>query len=143
MAMLSDADRVTLTQHLAPIAKKVDLLLFTQTFGATESGLIARQVVDEVASLHEKISVVEKNFVLDTEDKTKYGIDKAPALVVLADGQDTRMRMFGANTGDEFVSLVEAVLLAGTGNLELMPSSLAAIAAVDKPMHIHVFSTPT
>jgi len=143
MALLSDADRVTLTQHLAPIAKKVDLLLFTQTFGATESGLIARQVVDEVASLHEKISVVEKNFVLDTEDKTKYGIDKAPALVVLADGQDTRMRMFGANTGYEFVSLVEAVLLAGTGNLELMPSSLEAIAAVDKPMHIQVFSTPT
>ena len=96
MALLSDADRVTLTQHLAPITKKVDLLLFTQTFGATESGLIAKQVLDEVASLHEKISVVEKNFVLDTEDKTKYGIDKAPALVVLADGQDTRMRMFGA-----------------------------------------------
>jgi alkyl hydroperoxide reductase subunit AhpF len=143
MALLSDADRVTLTQHLAPITKKVDLLLFTQTFGATESGLIARQVLDEVASLHEKISVVEKNFVLDTEDKTKYGVDKAPALVVLADGQDTRMRMFGANTGYEFVPLVEAVLMAGTGNVELMPSSLEAIAAVDKPMHIQVFSTPT
>lgn len=143
MALLSDADRQTLTQHLAPITKKVDLLLFTQTFGATESGLIARQVLDEVASLHEKISVVEKNFVLDTEDKAKYGIDKAPAVVVLSDGQDTRMRMFGANTGYEFVPLVEAALMAGTGNVELMPSSLEAIAAVDKPMHIQVFSTPT
>lgn len=143
MALLSDADRVTLTQHLAPITKNVDLLLFTQTIGGTESGLIAKQVLDEVASLHEKISVVEKNFVLDTEDKTKYGIDKAPALVVLADGQDTRMRMFGANTGYEFVPLIEAVLMAGTGNVELMPSSLEAIAAVDKPMHIQVFSTPT
>ena len=143
MALLSDADRVTLTQHLAPITKNVDLLLFTQTIGGTESGLIAKQVIDEVASLHEKISVVEKNFVLDTEDKTKYGIDKAPALVVLADGQDTRMRMFGANTGYEFVPLIEAVLMAGTGNVELMPSSLEAIAAVDKPMHIQVFSTPT
>lgn len=143
MALLSDADRVTLTQHLAPITKNVDLLLFTQTIGGTESGLIAKQVLDEVASLHEKISVVEKNFVLDTEDKTKYGIDKAPALVVLADGQDTRMRMFGANTGYEFVPLIEAVLMAGTGNVELLPSSLEAIAAVDKPMHIQVFSTPT
>ena len=143
MALLSDADRVTLTQHLAPITKNVDLLLFTQTIGGTESGLIAKQVLDEVASLHEKISVVEKNFVLDTEDKTKYGIDKAPALVVLADGQDTRMRMFGANTGYEFVPLIEAVLMAGTGNVELLPSSLEALAAVDKPMHIQVFSTPT
>jgi alkyl hydroperoxide reductase subunit AhpF len=143
MPLLSPSDRQTLTQHLAPITKPVDLLLFTQTFGATESGQIARQVLDEVASLHEKISVVEKNFVLDTEDKARYGIDKAPAVVVLGDGQDTRIRMYGANTGYEFVSLVEAVLLAGTGNLELEPESVAALAAVDTPMRIQVFSTPT
>ena len=143
MALLSPQDRQTLTAHLAPISRKVDLLLFTQTIGGSESGLIAKQVADEVASLHEKISVVDKNFVLDTDDRAKYGVDKAPALVVLADGQDTRMRMFGANTGYEFVPLVEAVLMAGTGNVELMPSSLEAIAAVDKPMHIQVFSTPT
>ena len=35
------------------------------------------------------------------------------------------------NTGYEFVSLVEAVLLAGTGNLELEPETVAALAAVD------------
>jgi alkyl hydroperoxide reductase subunit AhpF len=143
MPLLSPQDRQTLTQHLAPITKKVDLLLFTQTFGATESGTIAKQVLDEVASLHEKIAVVEKNFVLDTDDKAKYGVDKTPAVVVLADGQDTRIRMYGANTGYEFVPLVEAVLLAGTGNLELAPESVAALAAVDKPMRIQVFTTPT
>lgn len=143
MPLLSPQDLQTLTQHLAPISKPVDLLLFTQTFGGTESGLIAKQVADEVASLHEKISVVEKNFVLDTEDKAKYGIDKSPALVVLGDGADTRIRFYGANTGYEFVSLVEAVLLAGTGNLELEPESVAAIAAVTTPTHIQVFSTPT
>lgn len=143
MPLLSPQDRQTLTQHLAPITKKVDLLLFTQTFGATESGTIARQVLDEVASLHEKIAVVEKNFVLDTDDKAKYGVDKTPAVVVLADGHDTRIRMYGANTGYEFVPLVEAVLLAGTGNLELAPESVAALAAVDTPMRIQVFTTPT
>ena len=109
MALLSDSDRQTLTTHLAPISKPVDLLLFTQTIGGSESGLIARQVVDEVASLHEKITVVDKNFVLDTDDRAKYGVDKAPALVVLGDGVDTRIRFYGANTGYEFVSLVEAV----------------------------------
>ncbi|MEZ5416313.1 MAG: hypothetical protein R2708_03085 [Vicinamibacterales bacterium] len=143
MPLLSPQDRQTLTQHLAPITKKVDLLLFTQTFGATESGLVAKQVLDEVASLNEKIGVVEKNFVLDTEDKARFGVDKAPAVVVLADGEDTRIRMYGANTGYEFVPLVEAVLLAGTGNLELQPESVAALAAVDKPMRIQVFTTPT
>jgi alkyl hydroperoxide reductase subunit AhpF len=87
--------------------------------------------------------VVEKNFVLDTDDRAKYGVDKAPALVVLGDGADTRIRFYGANTGYEFVSLVEAVLLAGTGDLELEPETVASLAAVDTPMHIQVFSTPT
>ena len=141
--MLSDHDRQTLTAHLAPISKKVDVLLFTQMIGGSESGLIAKQVVDEVASLNDKITVLDKSFVLDTEDRAKYGVDKAPAVVVLGDGADTRIRFYGANTGYEFVSLVEAVLLAGTGNLELEPETLTALAAVDTPLHIQVFSTPT
>ena len=53
------------------------------------------------------------------------------------------MRMYGAPVGYEFVGLVEALLIAGTGNLELEPESVAALAAVDKPLHIQVFSTPT
>jgi alkyl hydroperoxide reductase subunit AhpF len=143
MPLLSAQDRQTLTAHLAPVTKRVDLLLFTQTFGGSESGPIAKQVLDEVASLNDKISVVEKNFVLDSEDKAKYGVDKAPAVVVLSDGVDTRMRLYGAATGYEFVTLVEAVLLAGTGKVELAPESLTALAAVTTPMRIQVFTTPT
>lgn len=143
MSLLSDADRTTLVQHLAPIGKQVDLLLFTQTFGGSESGLVARQVLDELASLHDKIAVVEKNFVLDTEDRARYKVDKSPAIVVLSDGADTRMRLYGAPTGYEFVSLVEAVLLAGTGVPELEPETVTALAAVTAPLHLQVFTTPT
>jgi alkyl hydroperoxide reductase subunit AhpF len=143
MPLLSDADRTTLVQHLASIDKPVDLLLFTQTIGGSESGPVARQVLAEVASLHDKVTVVDKNFVLDTEDRARYKVDKAPAIVVLSDGQDTRMRLYGAPTGYEFVSLVEAVLLAGTGTLELEPETLTALAAVTEPLHLQVFTTPT
>jgi alkyl hydroperoxide reductase subunit AhpF len=143
MPLLSDADRTTLVQHLAPIGKQVDLVLFTQTFGGSESGPLAKQVLDEVASLHDRIAVVEKNFVLDTEDRARYGVDKSPAIVVLSDGADTRMRLYGAPTGYEFVSLVEAALLAGTGVPELEPETIAALAAVDTPLHLQVFTTPT
>lgn len=143
MPLLSDADRTTLVQHLAPIEKAVDLLLFTQTIGGSESGPLAKQVLDEVASLHDKITVVEKNFVLDTEDRAKYHVDKSPAIVVLSDGADTRMRLYGAPTGYEFVALVEAVLLAGTGLHELEPETVTALAAVTEPLHLQVFTTPT
>jgi alkyl hydroperoxide reductase subunit AhpF len=143
MALLSAQDEQVLKQHLSAINQPVSLLLFTQTIGGSESGVVAKQVLDELAGLHEKITVVEKNFILDVDDRAKYGVDKSPAIVVLSDGQDTRMRFFGAPTGYEFVPLVEAVLLAGTGNVDLQEDTTKLLATVDKPMNILVFSTPT
>jgi alkyl hydroperoxide reductase subunit AhpF len=143
MGLLSAQDEQVLKQHLSAITNPVTLLLFTQTVGGSESGVVAKQVLDEVAHLHDKITVVDKNFILDVDDRAKYGVDKSPAIVVLSDGADTRMRFFGAPTGYEFVPLVEAVLLAGTGNIELQDETLKLLATVDKPMHLQVFSTPT
>jgi alkyl hydroperoxide reductase subunit AhpF len=143
MGLLSPQDEQVLKQHLSAISKPVTVVLFTQTFGDGESGRVTKTILDEIAGLHDKITIVEKNFVLDTEDRAKYRVDKVPAMVVLSDGQDTRMRMYGAPTGYEFVGLVEAILLAGTGNLELEDQTLAWIAAVNTPTHIQVFSTPT
>ena len=143
MALLSPQDEQVLKEHLAVIAKPVTLLLFTQTIGGSESGAVTRQVLDEIARLNDNVTVEEKNFILDLDDRAKYGVDKSPAIVILSDSQDTRMRMFGAPTGYEFVGLVEAILIAGTGKLELQEETLALIAAVDTPTSIQVFSTPT
>ena len=143
MALLSAQDELVLTQHLSAIHKPVSLVLFTQTIAGSESGIVAKQVLSELAHLNDKITVVEKNFILDLDDRARYGVDKSPAIVVLSDGNDTRMRFYGAPTGYEFVPLVEAVLLAGTGNLELEEETVKLIATVDKPMHLQVFSTPT
>jgi alkyl hydroperoxide reductase subunit AhpF len=143
MGLLSAQDEKVLTEHLSAIEKPVTLLLFTQTIGGSESGPVAKQVLDEVARLNDKITVEEKNFILDLDDRAKYGIDQSPAIVFLGDGKDTRMRMFGAPTGYEFVGLVEAILIAGTGRLDLEDNTLKLIAGVEKPMKIQVFSTPT
>jgi alkyl hydroperoxide reductase subunit AhpF len=143
MSLLSSQDEQVLTEHLSAIETPVSLLLFTQTIGGSETGTLAKQVLEEVARLNDKITVHEKNFILDLEDRGKYGVDKSPAIVILANGQDTRMRMYGAPTGYEFVGLVEAILIAGTGKLELQDETVKLLAAVDKPTNIQVFSTPT
>jgi alkyl hydroperoxide reductase subunit AhpF len=143
MSLLSAQDEQVLKQHLSAIDKPVTLLLFTQTIGGSESGVVAKQVLDEVARLNDKVTVIEKNFVLDTEDRTTYGVDKSPAIVLLSGGNDTRMRMFGAPTGYEFVGLIEAILIAGTGKVDLEEDTLKLLATVDKPTTIQVFSTPT
>ena len=143
MGLLSPQDEATLKQHLSVIINPVQLLLFTQAIGGSESGAVTKQILGELAALNDKITVVEKNFVLDVDDRGKYKIDKAPAIVLLSDGVDTRMRLYGAPTGYEFVGLVEAIIVAGTGRIDLDPETMKWIQAVDKPTHIQVFSTPT
>ena len=137
MGLLSAQDEATLKQHLSVITTPVQLILFTPTLGGSESGTVTKQ------SLSDKITVVDKTFVLDTEDRTKYKVDKAPAIVILSDDVDTRMRLYGAPTGYEFVGLVEAIIVAGTRKIDLDPETMKWIQAVDKPTHIQVFSTPT
>jgi alkyl hydroperoxide reductase subunit AhpF len=143
MALLSAGDEEVLKQHLASLDTPVELVLFTQAIGATESATAAKQVLEELARLSDRITFVEKNFVLDADDRNKYGIDKSPAIVVLRDGADTRIRFYGAPLGYEFVSLVEAIVLAGTGNAELEDETKKLLAAVDQPLHLEVFTTPT
>lgn len=120
------------------------MLLFTQTFDAPETARMARQVLDELAGLNDLIRVEEVNFVLERERAAKYGIEHIPAIVLLAGEEDTRMRFLGAPAGYEFMSLIEAVILAGTNDSQLTPESRSLISAhVTTPTDIQVFVTPT
>jgi len=144
MALLSDRDRQTVQTHLAGLTHDVTLLFFTQTIGAPETALIARQIVDEVASLNPRISVEEANLILDKEKSERFGIDRIPAIVLLRDGADTRMRFLGAPAGYEFSSLVESIALAGGDDSGLTDDSRQAIAEkATAPIEIKVFVTPT
>jgi len=144
MSLLSERDRQTVQSHLAGLTHDVTLLLFTQTIAAPETALIARQVVDEVASLSDRVSVEEVNLILDREKSAQYGIDRIPAIVLLRDGADTRMRFLGAPAGYEFSSLIESIILAGTDDSGLTEDSKQLIAEkATAPMEIKVFVTPT
>jgi alkyl hydroperoxide reductase subunit AhpF len=144
VSLLSDQDQRVVREHLAVLQQPVTLLLFTQTIGAPETALIARQVLDEVASLNDLIRVEEVNFVLERERAVQYGIEHIPSIVLLSGEADTRMRFVGAPAGYEFMSLIEAVIFAGTNDSHLTPDSRALIAAnVTAPMEIQVFVTPT
>jgi glutaredoxin-like protein len=144
MALLSERDRETVRTHLAGLTHDVTLLFFTQTIGAPETVMIARQVVDEVAGLSERITVEEVNLILDKERSEGFGIDRIPAIVLLRDGADTRMRFLGAPAGYEFSSLVEAIALAGGDDSGLTDDSRQLIAEkATAPMDIKVFVTPT
>jgi glutaredoxin-like protein len=144
MALLSEQDRQTVRGHLAVIEDPVRLLLFTQTIGAPETVLVAKQVLDEIVSLCDFLTLEEVNIVLDKDRAEQYGVDQIPTIVLLKGEQDSRIRFLGAPAGYEFMSLIEAVILAGTNDSGLTPDSRALVAEhVTEPLDIQVFVTPT
>jgi glutaredoxin-like protein len=144
MPLLSDQDRQAVQARLAGITHSVTLVFFTQTFGAPDSVMAASQIVNEVASLNDRITVEEVNVILDKERTAAFGVADIPAVALLRDGADTRIRFLGAPSGYEFMSLVDAVALAGGDDSGLSPASRALLAAhVTTPTEILVFVTPT
>jgi glutaredoxin-like protein len=145
MALLSPADQSTLGASLAEMTRPVRLLFFTQSIGC-DTCLQARQILDELPALSDKITIEEANFVLDGERAATYGIDRAPAVAVLYEenGQtvDTRIRFLGTPGGYEFMALIEAVRLAGGCPSHLSPASRERLAALDRPTTMRVFTTP-
>ncbi len=129
------------------MARPVRLLFFTQTLGC-ETCLLTRQVLDELPPLSDKISIEEVNFVLEPDKAAQYGVDRVPAVAVTflegEDLKDSRIRFLGTPAGYEFISLIRAVLLAGGGRPpDLSDQNRARLTALDKPMVMHVFTTPT
>ena len=144
MPLLSEQDQQVVSKRLAAIKSPVRILFFTQSFDPPDTTRIAKQVLDEVVSLSDQISLEEVNFVLEKERAAAYGVYGIPAVVLLRGEEDTRIRFLGAPAGYEFASLIEALVLAGTGESGLTPESRALVAAhVTEPTEILVFVTPT
>jgi alkyl hydroperoxide reductase subunit AhpF len=147
MSLLSPADQEKLRESFDEMTSPVRLLFFTQTFDC-ETCVQTRQILDELPLLSGKIAIEEVNFVLEKDRAAQYGIDRVPAIVVIGEDEtgqprDSRIRFLGAPSGYEFISLVTAVLLVGGHGSALTDENRERIAAIDKPVTMQVFTTPT
>jgi alkyl hydroperoxide reductase subunit AhpF len=122
-------------------------VFFTQTLDC-DTCLPTRQILDELPPLSDKIVIDEVNIVLERDKAKQFAIDRVPAIAVVFEDdaavqRDTRIRFLGAPAGYEFMSLVHAVLLAGGRPSMLTEETSRRLAAVDKPVTMQVFTTPT
>jgi alkyl hydroperoxide reductase subunit AhpF len=147
MALLSPADQDKLRESFAEMTRSVRLLFFTQTLDC-ETCPQTRQILDELPALSDNVAVEDVNFVLEKDKAQQYGIDRVPAIAVLGQDEagqprDSRIRFLGAPAGYEFISLVQAILLVGGRPSILTEENRQRVAAVDKPVTMKVFTTPT
>ncbi|MCY3846414.1 MAG: hypothetical protein OXH69_23060 [Acidobacteria bacterium] len=139
--MPAPGDPRDLAARLEALTSPVRLVLFTQTFGC-ETCFEARRTADEIARLSDRIRVEEHNLVLDAERVAEYGAVRAPALAIVGE-KDLGLRYYGAPAGYEIESVVSAIEIAGGAGPGLSDESVAALAALDRPLGIQVFVTPT
>jgi alkyl hydroperoxide reductase subunit AhpF len=147
MGLLAPADQDKLRESFDEMTSPVRLLFFTQTLDC-ETCPQTRQILDELPLLSDKITIEEVPFILEKDKAAQYGIDRVPAIAVVGqdasgEARDSRIRFLGAPSGYEFISLVQAVLLVGGRRSMLTEENRQRLASVEKPMTMHVFTTPT
>ena len=141
MPLLRDEDIVEIKKRFEQLANPVRLVHFTQELNL-EYGREAKQLLEEVAATSDKISIEVFNFLIDKEKVAEYGVDKVPATVV-RNGKDYGIRFYGLPAGYEFSNLIDAILSVSSGDSGLAEGTKEKLKAINQPLHLEVFVTPT
>ena len=141
MGLIRDEDAVEIRERLKEMVNPVRLVHFTQELNL-EYGREARQLLEELAPLSDKLSLEVYNFLLDKEKVAEYGVDKVPATVI-CNTKNYRIRFYGLPAGYEFSTLLDAILSLSQGDSGLQEESKEKLRKVTQPLHLEVFVTPT
>ncbi len=146
MAFLDEGLKQQVTEVLAPLTERVEVVVFRGTKlvvpGRDEPGE-ERAMLDllrEVAETNENITVIEKPLSGD-QDAAAAGITLTPTTVFRREGStDLNLRFVGLMSGYEFSTLLETILMVG-GQRDV--SGLDDVSAIQTPLRLRTFVTPT
>jgi len=142
MPLITEDVAADLKVELAKLKDPVRLAVFSQALADPHSEQVKRLAL-ELAALDPKLSVESYNFVLDKEKVQSLGIKRTPAIAVLGQEKDYGIRLYGMPSGYEFGLLIDTIIDVSQGASTLAEETKQALAALDKNVHVQVFSTPT
>ena len=152
MAIISARQAQQLRELFEARAREpVTVILFTQQPAPDDAnGTIelscrdARTLLEEVVALAPAYLTLDvRDLAGDASEARALGIDRVPA-IALHGKTAGLVRTFGVPSDYEFTTLVGDLLdLATGGQTELGERSLAALALIERPVHLRVFVTPT
>ncbi len=141
MGLIQDEDAIEIRERLREMVYPVKLIHFSQELNL-EYGREAKQLLEELVKLSDKLSLEVYNFLLDKEKVAEYAVDKVPATAV-RNAKDHGIRFYGLPAGYEFSTLLEAILAVSKGDSGLRKESREKLKKLNQPMHLEVFVTPT
>ncbi len=139
--VLPEKDRQKIAAQLQDLTGEVRMIMFTQELECQYCAQ-TRGLLEELAAMSDRLSLTVYDFVADAEEARKYGIDKIPATVLMAD-EDVGIRYFGVPAGYELSALVETIQDLSRGETDLEPEVLTELETLADDIHIQVFVTPT
>jgi glutaredoxin-like protein len=119
-------------------------------FGARENCDMcdeAKQLLEEVAALHDKIELRVYDIQEDQDVASRFKVTEAPGIVVAAkegsEIKDLGIQFSGIPSGHEFGTLINDILLVSKRDSGLNEKTRQFLKNLDKPLHLQVFVTPT
>jgi len=136
-----DKKELLKTEFNTKLEDPVRIVMFTQEVECRFCS-DTRQLVQELATLSDKIKVEVYDFVANADKAKELGIDKIPALAIIGK-KDYGVRIYGIPYGYELQTLISAVIDVSRGKTDLSEKTKAILADVKSPVHIQVFVTLT
>jgi glutaredoxin-like protein len=150
MSFLSADTQTEVKQLFEDLTGEVRLLFFTLRESplfipgrGCETCKDTRLLLEEVASLSDKIKLEVHDFEAESDLARELGIDRIPAFVIAGDAVRGKVRYFGMPSGYEFSVFLGGLLDVSNGKSELTEASLETVQSLSKDLHIQVFVTPT
>lgn len=126
---------------LSPMKDKVTIVLFTQK-DPCETCTETRQLLQEVSSLNDKITLIEKDLYEDIRDTDLYGITLTPSFVMLdSEGKYRGVKFNGIPAGHEINSFLTAIIDMSSVDFGFDQELIERIKKIDKKVNIKVFVT--
>jgi glutaredoxin-like protein len=138
MALFNQETSNQLKELFTGLKENVTIALFTDD--ACETCPDTKAFMEEISTLSDKIDL--ESFDLSDEKAKTYGVDKAPAIVLLDhDKTNFDMKFYGIPAGHEINSFISGLMeVSGAG--EVLPKEMAdQLSGLDKKVNIKVFVT--
>jgi glutaredoxin-like protein len=149
MSMILADDQQTIRKLFDELESDVMITNFTQhesllTIPGQECNYCqeTRELLEEVASLSEKLHLEIKDFVRDKPEADRLGVTHIPAFVLQGRAKGA-VRFLGIPAGYEFSTLIEDIMDVSKGRTNLSDKTRKALAKLEQDLHIQVFVTPT
>jgi alkyl hydroperoxide reductase subunit AhpF len=142
MAIFRPAEGERVRELLGELERPVELLLALGPEGTPLPGARDLDFSAEAQRLVEEIAALAPHVTVRIEEEPP-GLERFPAISIRPGGEDVGVRYDGLPWGYELTSLIGGIREAGRAEPSLSPESTEQLLALERPLAVDVFVTPT